>query len=91
MSQFLGMDPAAVDAKAKQLSAKARDIETIQAQLTTLINSLDSVWHGKDMQKFKSDFNSDYRPVLGLIADGLESLSQKARANANQQRQTSAS
>ncbi len=90
MGTFLGMDPEAVEAKAKAMQVKAREIDTIKANLMQLVNGLDGVWRGQDMQRFQNDFRSSYAPVLDRIADGLEQLAHKARANANQQRQTSA-
>lgn len=89
MSQFLGMDPAAVDAKAKQLQAKSNEIEQIQTQLSSLIDGLQSVWHGADMKKFQEQYTGQFRPQLTALANGLEQLSQSARQQAQQQRATS--
>ena len=84
-----GMDIEAVRAFARQLAAKADEIEAIANGLT---GQLDGVqWIGSDAENFRSEWQSSHRSQLRTVAVALRDASQTANGNANQQEQASAS
>lgn len=87
MAGFVGMDPAAVRSLAGQLNAKADEIRTIAANLSSTLDG--TQWVGNDATNFRSDWNSSHRTQLMHVADALSEASTRATSNAEQQEQAS--
>ncbi len=87
MSSYLGLDPTAVRSLASQLSNAAGEIKNIMGQLT---NSLQNTpWTGPDREHFVNDWQSNHVTQLTNVANALETASQQANQNAQQQEQAS--
>ena len=82
-----GMDPQAVRQFANQLNQKAQEIQTIMQQLTGDLQN--TAWLGADRQQFESDWNGQHCSALRQVISGLETASQRASANAQQQEDVS--
>lgn len=87
MAGFIGMDPAAVRSLAGQLNAKADEIRTIAANLSSTLDS--TQWVGNDATNFRSDWSSSHRTQLMNVADALSDASTRATSNAEAQEQAS--
>ncbi|MFT6763751.1 MAG: hypothetical protein ACI83Y_002119 [Candidatus Azotimanducaceae bacterium] len=87
MSNFTGMDVAAVRQLAAQLNNKAAEIQSIAQQLSGQLES--TAWVGPDREMFHGDWNGMHMNALNNVCRALESASQRATQNANQQESTS--
>ncbi len=84
---FLGQIPEEVDSLAADLDAKAGDIESIIAALTSKLGG--TTWTGSDRDRFEGDWNSTLTTNLRNVAGSLRDAASIARQNAEQQRQAS--
>lgn len=87
MTGFIGMDPEAVRALARQLEAKAGEIDAIANTLSVQIDG--TTWLGRDADTFRSDWVGSYRTQLVAVATALREASTRATANATQQEEAS--
>lgn len=87
MSNFTGMDIAAVRTLSQQLKAKADEIRTLTQQLTGQLQN--TPWVGQDRERFYSDWTGQYCTALNNVVTGLEDASNRALQNANEQDQIS--
>jgi hypothetical protein len=87
MTGFLGMDPEAVRILARQLEAKASEIDTIATTLSTQIDG--TTWLGRDADGFRTDWASTYRTQLAAVSTALREASTRAGNNAAQQEEAS--
>lgn len=87
MSNFTGMDIAAVRTLSKQLQTRADEIRTITQQLTGQLNS--TPWVGPDREQFHGDWTGQYTAALNSVVNGLEQASMRALRNSNEQEQAS--
>ena len=83
MSNFTGMDIAAVRQLANQMTTKAGEIRTIMQQLTTALQS--TQWVGPDRERFVGDWQSQHVTALNNVIQGLEAAAQNATRNAQEQ------
>ena len=89
MSNFTGMDTAAVRSLATQMDTSASSIQEIVNNLT---NSLQSTqWVGADREQFLGEWQGTHVAQLRNVISGLNDAAGKARRNADQQDQASAS
>lgn len=87
MSNFTGMDIAAVRTLSKQMKVRADEIRGISQQLTGQINS--TPWIGPDREQFHGDWTGQYTAALNSVVNGLEQASMRALRNSNEQEQAS--
>lgn len=87
MTNFTGMDIAAVRTLSKQLQTRADEIRTITQQLTGQLNA--TPWVGPDREQFHGDWNGQYTAALNSVVNGLEQASVRALRNSNEQEQAS--
>jgi uncharacterized protein YukE len=87
MSNFTGMDIAAVRTLSKQMKARADEIRTITQQLTAQLDS--TPWIGPDREQFHGDWTGQYTAALTNVVNGLEQASVRALRNSNEQEQAS--
>lgn len=87
MSNFTGMDIAAVRQLSQQLNAKADEIRSITQQLTGQLQN--TPWVGPDRERFYGDWTGQYTSALNNVVQGLEDAAQRAMQNANEQEQVS--
>lgn len=83
MSNFTGMDIAAVRTLAKQLRTRAEEIKTITQQLTGQLQS--TPWIGPDREQFYGDWTGRYTAALNNVVAGLETAATRAMLNSNEQ------
>ncbi len=84
---FYGMDIDQVRQLANQMTQAAEQIEQLNSQLTSALNS--TQWVGPDQQRFMSEWTSQHSPNLRNVSQGLEQAAQLANQNASQQEQAS--
>lgn len=82
-----GQDVTQVRALAKQLSAKATEIQNIMQQLTSQLQNVQ--WSGPDAEKFRGDWQGQHMAQLKQVVNALNEASQRANRNAQQQETTS--
>lgn len=80
---FVGADVEQLNQLAAQLNTKANDIQNVISQLTSAINSVE--WKGNDANKFRSDWQGQYVGQLKQVVSGLQTASQNAKRNAQEQ------
>lgn len=85
---FVGMIIEEVEQLAAQLEQRAQEIEGIVAALTSALGA--TTWVGADHDQFHGDWHSVHVPMLNNTKNAIRDASQKAKNNANQQRQASA-
>lgn len=88
MSPMLGADPTDLDALGVRMGAAARQLQSIERQLTQLVNS--QVWLGATADRYRQEWNGRHRSALQRAAAVLESNDRRLRSNADQQRRASA-
>jgi uncharacterized protein YukE len=81
------MDIAAVRQLAQQMKTKADEIRSLSQQLTGQLQN--TQWVGPDRDRFTNDWQSQHMAALSRVAEGLDTASQAAIQNANQQEQAS--
>ena len=83
MAAFTGMDIAQVQQLSQQLKSKAEEIRTI---MNTLTNALQGAqWVGPDRERFVGEWQSQHCSALNNVIQGLETASQTAQKNAQEQ------
>lgn len=87
MSNFTGMDIAAVRTLSTQLQTRADEIRTMTQQLTGQLNS--TPWVGPDREQFHGDWTGQYTSALNSVVTGLEQAAMRAQRNSNEQEQAS--
>lgn len=87
MSNFTGMDIAAVRTLSTQLQTRADEIRTITHQLTAQLNS--TPWIGPDREQFHGDWTGQHTAALNSVVTGLEQAAMRAQRNSNEQEQAS--
>jgi len=86
MTNFLGMDVAAIRTLAHQMSTAATDISN---HANTINNALQSAqWNGTDANNFRQDWGTHFQN-LNTIVQALNDASTHASQNADQQEQAS--
>ena len=87
MADYIGMDPAEVQAFSQQLEAKAGDLETIVSTLTSQLAN--TTWVGADQQRFESNWQGTIAVNLKNAADQLHEAARVSHADAEAQIATS--
>ncbi len=87
MSNFTGMDIAAVRTLSRQLQARADEIRQISHQLAGQLKS--APWVGPDREQFLADWTGEHTPVLNSVVRGLEAAAARALKNSNEQEHAS--
>ncbi len=87
MSNFTGMDIAAVRALAHQFTTQAQEIRTLAQTLSSQIEQ--TPWVGPDRERFYSDWTGQYAQGLHNVAQGLDDAAQRATMNADEQESAS--
>ncbi len=83
MAQFTGMDIGEVRALAAQLQSSGNEIQQIATKLTSQLEA--APWVGPDRQRFVSDWHGQHKASLLQISEALQTASQMATKNANDQ------
>jgi len=83
----LGADVDQLDSLAQRFDAVSNEIEGMVNQLTSQIEG--AWWQGTDADRFRGDWNGQYRGQLQAVCARLNETAQAVRAQANQQRATS--
>lgn len=84
---LFGADIEQVQQLSTQLNAKASDIQSIISQLSSAINSVN--WMGPDADRFRSDWQGQHVAQLKQVVSALQTASQNARRNAQEQQSAS--
>ena len=84
---LFGADIEQVQQLSTQLNAKASDIQSIISQLSSAINSVSGV--GPDAERFRSDWQGQHVAQLKQVVSALQTASQNARRNAQEQQSAS--
>ncbi len=84
---MVGADVEQLNQLSAQLNNKANDIQNVVSQLTSAINSVE--WKGNDANQFRSDWEGQYVSQLKQVIDALQTASQNAKRNAQEQAQAS--
>jgi uncharacterized protein YukE len=82
-----GADIEQVQQLSNQLNAKANDIQSIISQLSSAISSVN--WLGPDADRFRSDWQGQHVAQLKQVVTALQTASQNARRNAQEQQTAS--
>ncbi|MCG7592736.1 WXG100 family type VII secretion target [Mycobacterium sp. PSTR-4-N] len=82
-----GADIEQVQQLSNQLNAKANDIQGIVSQLSSAISSVN--WMGPDADRFRSDWQGQHVAQLKQVISALQTASQNARRNAQEQQTAS--
>ncbi len=85
---MLGMDPALVLDLARQLDAKAEEIETIVTTLTAQLGH--TPWQGTDATRFRDEWSGTHVNQLRTVAQALRTTAGTARTNVTEQQNASA-
>lgn len=83
-----GMDSGEVRVLAQQLQQAASDIQTMVNTLTPKVQN--APWMGPDRDRFVSDWEGQHVSALNTVATALNTASQLATTNAQQQDDASA-
>ncbi len=83
-----GMDIEGVRQLAAQMDNNAAQIEQLIGTLNGALESTE--WIGPDRERFVGDWHGTFMPQLTTVANSLRDTANAARANADQQEQTSA-
>lgn len=86
---FMGMDIEAVRSLAGHLNAKAEEIDSLAAALTSELHGVQ--WIGSDGDAFRNEWELTYRSQLHAVSSALREASTTANANAAQQARASSS
>jgi uncharacterized protein YukE len=84
---YFGQDIEQVQMLANQFNAKAGEIEQLISQLSATVDSID--WQGPDAERFRSDWHGQHRTALNSVISALQTASQSARRNAQDQQAAS--
>jgi len=87
---FSGMTPDQIDLASGQLRTQARELQTIRAQVTRLMNDAAANWNGQDLRTFRSTWQNSYLPKMLAAISCLESMASELAQQATQQRTASA-
>ena len=82
-----GSDADALDALARQMGGKSSKIQGVSKRLGREIHG--SPWHGRNADRFRRDWDGEYRRSLAAAASFLADASAGLHANARQQREAS--
>lgn len=83
----LGADVEALDRLSKKFNQEAEAIRQAVSQITSQVQGV--WWKGQDAEKFKGEWNGQYRAQLLKVADALKQVGEVVQKQAEQQRQTS--
>ena len=86
---MVGADVEQLNQLSAQLNNKANDIQNVISQLTSAINSVE--WKGNDANRFRSDWQGQYVNQLKQVVSALQTASQNAKRNAQEQQTASGS
>ncbi|CAM3656374.1 WXG100 family type VII secretion target [Mycobacterium frederiksbergense] len=86
---MVGADVEQLNQLSAQLNNKANDIQNVISQLTSAINSVE--WKGNDANRFRSDWQGQYVSQLKQVVSALQTASQNAKRNAQEQQTASGS
>lgn len=84
-----GADAAELDQLASDIAERAQRIERSTAAMTRAIHS--APWHGRNAERFRQQWDGEYRRALHQAARFLEQGSALLRRNADDQREASSS
>lgn len=84
---MVGADVEQLNQLSAQLNNKANDIQNVISQLTSAINSVE--WKGNDANRFRSDWQGHHVGQLKQVVSALQTASQNAKRNAQEQQQAS--
>lgn len=79
----LGMDVAEVRSLGKKLESDSDQLTHIMQQITQKLNGV--FWKGADAERFKNDWNGQYKADLKQVASALDDFGKRAVRNAEQQ------
>ncbi|MCS6711085.1 WXG100 family type VII secretion target [Brachybacterium sp. EF45031] len=82
-----GMVPEDVDKMAGEMENKAQEIRTIYTEVKGQVDGLD--WTGQDRDKYVADFEAQIGAAVQAIEGKLGETAERARQNAQAQRQAS--
>ncbi len=85
----MGMDVDAVENTGRQLKTQASNIGNLVSQIDKVVQSLTSVWDGKDAQTFVHDWWPQHKKALLAAQQQIDGLGQSALNNASEQRNVS--
>jgi len=89
MSQYLGLDPAAVRQLAQQMRSAAGEIQNLSQQINSQLQN--TPWTGPDREAFLGEWQSAHMSQLHTVVSALEQAASTAQRNAEQQEQVSQS
>ncbi|MCL6424283.1 hypothetical protein Bequi_13000 [Brachybacterium sp. JHP9] len=84
-----GMIPEAVDAMAQQIDTASQEVQTRYEEARGRLGELE--WTGEDATAFRSRFEDEVGTLMRQAVSGAQELAARARSNAVQQREASAS
>jgi uncharacterized protein YukE len=84
----IGMDTETVHELAAQLATVAERIRTLEARLTSRLQTTD--WVGHDRERFDGSWQGEHVRALRQAAEALEDASRLASENAREQDRASA-
>ncbi|GAY17822.1 WXG100 family type VII secretion target [Mycobacterium sp. shizuoka-1] len=85
----MGMDVDAVENTGRQLKSHAANVGNLVSQIDKVVQSLTSVWDGKDAQTFVNDWWPQHKKALLDAQNQIDGLGQSALNNASEQRNVS--
>ena len=85
---FVGMVVEEVQQLATQMDQNASEIRELASRLTSVLET--THWVGTDHDSFHSDWNGSHVPALNAVCQGLNDAAVRARQNAQQQTDASA-
>lgn len=83
-----GMTPEAVDQMATQIDDAGQQAQQIFQEVQGRVSGLD--WTGDDRDRYVSEFDGNIGQLVQQIAQQASDFAERARQNANAQRQASA-
>lgn len=85
MSNFVGMDVAAVEQVSRDLKAEAARIGEVIAKIDSLVGHLPSIWKGHDAEQFAGWWRDQHRKALHAAQEDISGLGTSAHNNAREQ------
>lgn len=83
----LGADVEALDRLSKKFNEESEKIRQAVSQITSQVQGV--WWKGQDAEKFKGEWNGQYKAQLTKVADALKQIGEIVKKQAQQQRDTS--
>jgi uncharacterized protein YukE len=88
MAEYIGQNPEEVDRLADEFEVKAGELEALRTAITAKLGG--TTWTGPDRDRFQGDWEGMLTQTISQVVQQLRAAGQNAAANAQEQRDASA-